>query len=682
MRSTTLASAKSQYEANSFASAASSLASSTGTPWAAYDADFYAAQAANVTAVSNAAKTNAIAQATAQKTAEVAQTNAETTWRNAYATASSVLNTGIAGAHLGFATAQSLIYSAMGGSNLALPTVSRPTDLAGEYTVPGPDNTYRASISAMKSTNYYYYWWGGYWWGAWGYYGSGYWYSGYGGYYGYLYGSQVSSAASVILQEPQKQFPGSFWQIDSDQIADQMRDGAIEVRYGDTKVSELVMPVDVPVGSLQSINIPVRSSDDAVTSEEVAAILKSKDDELADFVSDKASITTLPVRERPVVYVAAHYQSTDDSPQAPTKEKQGSADDRFYITVPAQWNAETVAAAVQQAARGEESPLQNGAQIRSLFLKHIDSRTPGFEVRQTGRFAGASVHYRSSDAVVTLESGVFWRSYKQETFFGGQVGTTTIDTKIGVLASNGWVRLLSGERATLSSLQKWSRSFRGASNDQINTTLDALISPFHVDTSASQLGIFIGGTGMHFLGLGNVERLYNVYDGSKFYYGGIGNPIDYDSSKDFHFDGGFGLGWTTILDRAVADIQMFLQPGQEIHIFGFSRGAAMANELAKRLADLGMRVAFVGMYDPVYSVGRAGQNSRYVDSTYAGAAGNYVNGTISGNVDAAAVLYAINEDRSFFPATQFTPQGSTKLLTMMSPGAHSDIGGHFENNLL
>ena len=65
-------------------SAASTLASSTRTPWATYDADFYAAQAADVTAVSNAAKTNAIAQATAQKTAEVTQIDAETAWRNAY----------------------------------------------------------------------------------------------------------------------------------------------------------------------------------------------------------------------------------------------------------------------------------------------------------------------------------------------------------------------------------------------------------------------------------------------------------------------------------------------------------------------------------------------------------------------------------------------------------------------
>jgi len=46
----------------------------------------------------------------------------------------------------------------MGGSALQLPTVSRPTDLTGEYKVPGPGNTYRASISSVSSTNYYYSW--------------------------------------------------------------------------------------------------------------------------------------------------------------------------------------------------------------------------------------------------------------------------------------------------------------------------------------------------------------------------------------------------------------------------------------------------------------------------------------------------------------------------------------------
>ena len=320
-----------------------SLVSSTVTPWAAYDAGFYAAQAADVTAVSNAAKTNAIAQATAQKTAEVTQIDAETAWRNAYATASSVLSTGIASANLGFATVQSLIYSSMGGSNLQLPTVSRPTDLAGKYKVPVPGNTYRASISSVSSTNYYYGWWGGYWWGAWGYFGSGYWYSGYGGYGGYggdggyLYGSQVSSAAGVSLTEPQMQFPDSFWQIDSDQIADQMQDGTIEVRYGDAKVLELVIPqqaIFARVGgvaeddgdgdaggvgsragdsgfggadggsiSLPTVNAKV-SDGFASSNHEVMKILSGISQELGDLWTLAGSVTQTVINRRPSAFLA------------------------------------------------------------------------------------------------------------------------------------------------------------------------------------------------------------------------------------------------------------------------------------------------------------------------------------------------------------------------------------------
>jgi len=273
MRSTNLASTKNQYEANSFAFAASSWASSTG----------------------------------------------------------------IAGANLGMATAQSLIYSSTGGSNLQLPTVSRPTDLAGEYTVPGPGNTYRASISSVSSTNYYYGWWGGYWWGAWGYYGSGYWYSGYGDYGGYLYGSQVSSAAGVSLAEPQMQFPDSFWPIDSDHIADQMRDGTIEVRYGDAKVLELVIPqqaIFAGVGgvaeddgdgdaggvgsragdsgfggadggsiSLPTVNAQV-SDGFASSNHEVMKILSGISQELGDLWTLAGSVTQTVINRRPSAFLA------------------------------------------------------------------------------------------------------------------------------------------------------------------------------------------------------------------------------------------------------------------------------------------------------------------------------------------------------------------------------------------
>jgi hypothetical protein len=374
-----------QYEANSFASAASTLASSTGTPWAAYDAGFYAAQAANVTAVSNAAKTNAIAQATAQKTAEVAQTNAETTWRNAYATASSVLNTGIAGAHLGFATAQSLIYSSMGGNNLQLPTVSRPTDLAGEYTVPGPGNTYRTSISSVSSTNYYYGWWGGYWWGAWGYYGSGYWYSGYGGYYGYLYGSQVSSAAGVTLQEPAMQFPGSFWQIDSDQIADQMRDGAIEVRYGDAKVPELVTPVDVAGGLTASISANVAVSDGMASSNaEVMAILQGLSDTAGELWTLVGSTTQTVLSSRPATLLAEYaselvnaelQNSVSSSSESSLPSDKGTASSSTSVTVGRnEGSLDAAVSAVQKTALIAKPADLTAMQKLNAYLQGVNNQ--------------------------------------------------------------------------------------------------------------------------------------------------------------------------------------------------------------------------------------------------------------------------------------------------------------------
>lgn len=266
-----------QYEANSFASAAGALAFSNGSPWAAYDADFYAGQAANVAAVSNAAKNNAIDQAISQKTAEITQTTAETTWRNLNAAASGLFNTTIAGANLGFATVQSYFYSTSGGSDLQLPTVSQPTDLADQYTVAGPDDIYRVTVHSATGNSYYWPWWGGYWWVSWGHFGSGYWYSGYGGHHGYLYGSQVSSAASVRLVEPNKQFPGSFWQIDASSANDSWSALELQFRYANADGDALVAQVELPDNAFTRL---------PRVDPKVSTGMKSMKDEVIGFLQD------------------------------------------------------------------------------------------------------------------------------------------------------------------------------------------------------------------------------------------------------------------------------------------------------------------------------------------------------------------------------------------------------------
>ena len=351
-----------QYEANSFASAAASLASSHGSPWATYDEHFYAGQAANVTTVSNAARTNAIKQATAQHLAETRQTNAETNWRNLYATTSNILNTAIAGAHKGFATKQSMAYAAADNNNLELPSLSSPTDLAGQYMVAGPHSDYRMSLYSATSTSYAYPY-AGYWWGAWGYYGSDNWFTDYGGYYDYLYGSQVSSAAYVYLYNPAKQFPGSFWQMNSGAVADQMLDSELQFRYGDTSSEELTITDSVPPGvftPLSPVN-PDVSDGAAFSNDEVIAILSGLDPEASEYWTLHGSTTQTVVSERPSVDLATFSPELAD---AQPIEESSTSDGQSPSDAPAR-DTTSATGSLTESAGAEEGSFAVAERISS-----------------------------------------------------------------------------------------------------------------------------------------------------------------------------------------------------------------------------------------------------------------------------------------------------------------------------
>jgi hypothetical protein len=164
------------------------------------------------------------------------------------------------------------------------------------------------------------------------------------------------------------------------------------------------------------------------------------------------------------------------------------------------------------------------------------------------------------------------------------------------------------------------------------------LCPPPIDNSNS-IGIFLDGTGNHLDSITNVTRMYNVYNGSKAYYGGVGNWMDWSSgpgqisvyhgyneaigqgiigSVEYGLGNTFGYGWTEVLNRAVADIrtqrdQYLGATGSQakqfyVDIFGFSRGAAMAQDLAYRLEQEmpDVKVRFLGMFDPVYSKGMPG----------------------------------------------------------------------------
>ncbi len=678
-----------QFEAGALSAAYADLAHNSPSPWTLQAAADYAARAVFTATSGEALKTQITNQAIAQWIAETAQTDSEAAWKTAYATANGIYRQAVVMADWALAGVQASAIAALGGSGIYrtdLPSPSTPVDLTGEHDIaPAPSSHYDARIIEItnSSSGYVVY---GWYWGSWGYYGLGYWSSD-----GYWINDSwlASTTSDVTLIHAAEQFPSSFWdaKTPADAVSDRTDSYDGDVYQLNSDIETLLVPKE-PHASINVIpfttSVVGLSTQETLGAEEIADQLEPDNPDLADMVRQDGLVAGQHALERPV---PSNPMPVPLETQTPSLDNSGvetaAFNDRFYITVPSEWNVVPTALALQQAARGDGSSLQNGSGIRQRFLRHVDERTPGFEIRQTGMFAGVNVSYNRPDSVVILNnSDVYWRSYKSESFFGGSGGISYIDTKIGVTTPNGWVRLLSGERATLSSLQRWSGAFTRASNQDINATLDAVISPFYVDPTSSQMGIFIGGTGMHFFGLGNVERMYNLYEGSKFYYGGVGNPIDFEPSANFWAAGGAGLGWTQILDRAVADIRIFHQPGQQIHIFGWSRGAAMANELAARLGQSGIHVAFVGMFDPVYSVGLPGQDSLDTDAKrWPGFFGNYVTAPIAGNVHAAAAIYAINEDRSFFPATRFRHQTGTRLITMKSPGAHGEIGGSFGSNM-
>ena len=356
---------------------------------------------------------------------------------------------------------------------------------------------------------------------------------------------------------------------------------------------------------------------------------------------------------------------------------------RFFVQDQSQWN--------EFLKFSSESHGEILGQVRSDFVqrwakKYQQHVGEDFDSAKSKLLSDYSAFTRVpyNDRVVEVRGVAYWRHAigLEPVRIQGDPSYRFRDTPIGAVDRLGWVYLPSGNRVLLSALRKWADELVLGNTDQINTLIDGLISPFSIDGNSKQYGIFIGGTGMHMFGLGNVERLYNLYQGTKFYYGGVGNPTEYDSIYSVFADNGAGYGWTRILDRIEADVLANYRGHQRMHIFGWSRGAAMSIEFARRMQRYGIKVDFLGLFDPVYSYTYPGQSSALVEWTPDGRAGNYVTAIPNGNVKAIGAIYAANEDRSFFPATRLYPDGISRLKMMKSPGGHGEIGGHFLSNLI
>ena len=170
---------------------------------------------------------------------------------------------------------------------------------------------------------------------------------------------------------------------------------------------------------------------------------------------------------------------------------------------------------------------------------------------------------------------------------------------------------------------------------------------------------------------GGVEADSNVY---KMYYGSTDPDHHYEIGVGTGIPGlsfpgqAFGAGMARRERKAMRELREDRKHGDTVvDIIGFSRGGIEATEFANRVADTfgsDERIRFVGLFDPVGSVGHPGGMGSYRFQ-------------LPPNVENSAEAIALDERRSWFPGTDVNAKVQQPFR-----GTHSDVGGGWANHQL
>ena len=198
------------------------------------------------------------------------------------------------------------------------------------------------------------------------------------------------------------------------------------------------------------------------------------------------------------------------------------------------------------------------------------------------------------------------------------------------------------------------------------------------------------------------------------YHRGVGNDDD-NSFFGNIWGGATGSGVKKIVERAYVRFVKDWQNGDEVFIFGFSRGAAAARMLAKKIEEDGIpssikiwikpkenkttkvveqlidkwevpsakkeprhkvNVFFLGVWDTVSAFGLYNNIKRFFGLKRRDL---FTNHHIAGNIQKAVHLVAIDETRlPFIPSLMNHKDNVTHEVWF--PGVHSDIGGSYEED--
>ena len=168
---------------------------------------------------------------------------------------------------------------------------------------------------------------------------------------------------------------------------------------------------------------------------------------------------------------------------------------------------------------------------------------------------------------------------------------------------------------------------------------------------------------------GNLQRT--------FYYSGIGTRLSsrFVSALNMMVAPRFGDA-RRILSAARSDFLNAYERGDQVLVFGFSRGAALARKFVCRMLEdnLSDEVAFLGLFDTVAALDGVHRKGERVRTDVV-----FENGSLHEGVRRAVHLLALDETRIPFTPTQINKDKSSpdRILEAWFPGVHSDVGGGY-----
>jgi len=179
-----------------------------------------------------------------------------------------------------------------------------------------------------------------------------------------------------------------------------------------------------------------------------------------------------------------------------------------------------------------------------------------------------------------------------------------------------------------------------------------------------KLHIFLGGTITPY---NSVNTL--IPNQHSFYYSGIGNRGNWlFRAINAAFAPSYGE-MDDILSEAHSDLALNYSTGDEIYIFGFSRGAAIARMFAAHLA---MPVKFLGVFDTVAATrGSLDLNP----NTFPASGIVFENDVLAAHVKRAVHIISLDEQRLWLQPTLFNYD--KRISEVWFAGSHSDIGGGY-----